>query len=374
MMRLGWPVIPLALLLAAAPVGGQQTERMQIHGFGTWAYGNTDGNEYAVGEADGRYANAQFALNLAAQPSDTIVLRAQAAWHRVENGAEAEFSYAYGEWRFSDALRLRAGLIQQPAGLYAEILHVGTLQPFAFPPQSIYGPAGMVAEGYQGLGITGSRYLQGGWGLMYDLYSGEVHIQEMDPFDFMDEVDPGIGPPTMQEENVKDAVGGRVRAMTPIDGLRFGFDLYTGKIGRPDGETTRDASYGASAEYLAGRWTLRSEYRHKVERDVLAADAFYAELARKLTDHWQTAVRFDWSDTSPTGTNMSLDRSLLRHKELGIGVNYWFGTSMVMKLSYHYVRGNRFALPASGDSTSGTDTAPMKKVSNLFVLGTAFSF
>lgn len=374
MIRLGWRVLPLALLLATVPLAGQQTERMQIHGFGTWAYGNTDGNEYAVGEADGRYANAQFALNVAAQPTDTIVLRAQAAWHRVENGAEAVFSYAYGEWRFSDALRLRAGLVQQPAGLYTEILHVGTLQPFAFPPQSLYGPAGMVAEGYQGLGITGSRYFQSGWGLMYDLYGGEVHIQETDPFDFMPEVDSGMGPPTMEEESVKDAVGGRVRATTPIDGLRFGFDLYAGNIKRPNGETTRDATHGVSAEYITGRWTVRSEYRHKVERDVLTADAFYAELARKLTAHWQTAVRYDWSDTDPKGMSSSPDPSLLQHGELGIGLNYWFGANMVLKLSYHHVRGNRFALPASADATRGADAEPMKEASNLFVLGTAFSF
>jgi hypothetical protein len=49
------------------------------------------------------------------------------------------YDYGFAEWRFSDALRLHAGRMKHPFGIYSEIFDVGTLRPFYTLSQSVYG-------------------------------------------------------------------------------------------------------------------------------------------------------------------------------------------------------------------------------------------
>ena len=61
----------LALILAAlspsfaclfsvptSAIAQDSSERVAVHGFGDWAYGKTNGNQYLAGDHDGRYDDA----------------------------------------------------------------------------------------------------------------------------------------------------------------------------------------------------------------------------------------------------------------------------------------------------------------------------
>ena len=134
----------LALGLAASAMA--QAERVQLHGFGSWAYGRTDGNDYLAGSDGGRYDDASFTLNLVAAPVDHLRIVGQPDWRDEPEGTHIKLDYAFAEWTFSDKLHLRAGKVKQPFGISTEVFAVGTLRPFTELPQAVYGPAGLVGE------------------------------------------------------------------------------------------------------------------------------------------------------------------------------------------------------------------------------------
>ena len=136
----------------AAEVG----DKVSVHGFGGWGFGLTDDLRYLVGTSDGKSDNVQVSLNINAQLSSRLKIVTQIAFDETNTG-EAELDYAFSEWTFRDELRVRAGRVKHPFGIYGEIFDVGTLRPFFLLPQSIYGPQGITAKSYDGLGLVGFR-------------------------------------------------------------------------------------------------------------------------------------------------------------------------------------------------------------------------
>jgi hypothetical protein len=43
-----------------------------VHGFGDWAYGKINGNQYLVGDHDGRYDDAILGLNVTANVTERL--------------------------------------------------------------------------------------------------------------------------------------------------------------------------------------------------------------------------------------------------------------------------------------------------------------
>jgi hypothetical protein len=156
----------LACLASLRPAAAQSDpEQVHLHGFGSWIYGRTNANEYMNGLPGGNYEDLRLALNITARVSDRLKISAQAELSSDEGDVEEEIDFAFAEWSFSDALKLRVGRGKQPFGIYTEVFDVGTLRPFAKLPQGVYGPVGLVGESYDGIGITGTKALSGGWGL-----------------------------------------------------------------------------------------------------------------------------------------------------------------------------------------------------------------
>ena len=64
--------------------------------------------------------------------------------------------------------------------------------------------------------------------------------------------------------------------------------------------------------------------------------------------------------TTPTSFTYTIPNSLRRHLEFAVGLNYWFDPDFVVKCSYHWIDGNRFAVPESpwnNYTTDGNNTA-----------------
>jgi hypothetical protein len=115
-----------------------------------------------------------MALALSARPVEKLRVSTLFELEQQEGAQKLEpaLEYAFAEWKFSEALRVRAGRVKLPFGIYTEILDVGTLRPFFTLPQGVYGPTGTVVPGYNGIGLTG-RWSHGGtWALQYDVYGG----------------------------------------------------------------------------------------------------------------------------------------------------------------------------------------------------------
>src|SRR5512140_359509 len=129
-----------AALLFSAPSAFAQASgpRVEIHGFGDWAYGRTSGdtNFYLSGLPGGNYRDVNLGLNVVAIVTDRLTIVGQSQWSDTEaQGSRTVLDYAFAEWKFSDRLSVRAGDVKQPFGISGEVSTVGTLRPFQRLPQ-----------------------------------------------------------------------------------------------------------------------------------------------------------------------------------------------------------------------------------------------
>lgn len=367
--------------LAAVPAVAQSTGSIiDIHGFGGWAYGKTDGHKYSLARESGDYDNAEFALNVSAKPFEQLSVVAQM---RLASGAgeeQAELDYAFAEWTFHDAARVRAGRVKHPFGIYGEIFDVGTVRPFYSLPQSLYGANGFTARAYNGAGITGNVPL-GKWGLQYDLYGGQIEGDFETPGLLSTSSQYFSEPSITFGYRVENAYGGRLNISTPVDGLTFGSSAYSGKAYTDLSEVDADKRdvYAVHAEYALQRFAIRSEWGHLKNGSDFEVDAGYAEASYRITEHWQIAGRWDQLDVTLPGTNISrlpkIFPQLLEHREATLGVSYWFSPNFVVRGSFQRVNGNRFAFPETSDEVKAAlASGQLDDKTNMVLMGAQFSF
>jgi hypothetical protein len=358
---------------------------VDVHGFGTWNYSQTSNdNTFLFGTRDGDYGYVFSALNLSAAVGPQLRMVLQPSWEIDGTGQPTDVSLdlAFIDWRFSDALHLRAGAVKNPFGIYTEIYDVGTLRPFLWLPQSVYGPQGFVSRSYRGVGLTGRRDLPGGWGVSYDAYFGELDITSQNAA-----LDVFVLPSSLAltgEELLptKTAVGGRVVVQTPLEGLGLGMSAYSGElvaqVARGDTLSRPRTVIGAQASYVNDRLWLRGEFVRGTGRDEegprMVVTGGYIEAAFRLTRHWQLAGLFDDEHTALSGVSAAIAPSLLNHRDVEPGLNYWVSRNVVIKLSDHFISGNRFATPVPDALRQVVASGHLRQNTNMVQFGTQFSF
>jgi hypothetical protein len=138
---------------------------------------------------------------------------------------------------------------------------------------------------------------------------------------------------------------------------------------------------GAHGEYLNDRWSLRAEVSHESDPKLQSATGGYGELALRVTENWQIAGLWSTLRTDLLGANQTtLDANvarapgLLKHDELGAGLNYWFTPNFVLKTSMHWVEGNRFASPDPARVRSLVASGKMLDRTTVVLVGSQLSF
>jgi len=394
----------LALALAAGSAGAQQMpQNVEVHGFGSWNSGATNNeNLYLGGKWKGSSTNSSAGVNLTGDLGDRVSFTTQVEFG-FNGETEAELDYAFGEYKFTDLLKLRAGQVKQPFGLFTELQDVGTVRPFLHLPQSMYGPTAAVAEAYRGIGFTGNLNLFRGMSMDYDVYGGGLNREEneftLDMYRALqgrksfDDVGNEIG-----TEVTDQMYGGRFM-FNVIEGLRLGTSGYHSMTGEASAGRGWVTTVGYAAEYVRGRAAVRSEVFRQWESDHDRENGWYYEGSYRLFAGWQLAARFDRSsvhlkDPRPTSSNdLEVDtrpvvgQSLLEHRELAGGINYIFSPNFVLKASLHHVNGNHFSQP-NGDAdlvqayhdaeaafqATGTVTEVVPRKTTVVLLGAQFSF
>lgn len=373
-----------AVLLAAlgAASAEAQWDKISIHGYGGWAVGYSDPHPYLAGAGDGEpnFANGDFVLLMEARPAERLRIVFAPEFEFTEAGDETKVRLLYAEWAATDHVALQLGRGRLPFGLYADIYDVGTLRPFYDLPQAIYGNNGFVSEFFDGIGLVGRGFEKGDWGVQWNLFAGGASLELEEPFE---DVVPG-GLPGVDEEagegsedELESIAGGRVMVTTPVEGLSLGLSSYFAEpaVGGDfvSDQSTRFgdfASFGVSAEWIRGPWTVRAEVGHHDESE-FDTDASYLEASYRLGDHWQLAARYDSADVSFVEELPAEGRSTLEHREVALGLNYWLGSNLVLKASFHQIEGNLFAHPEDHDLTPGV---ALDDRTDLALFGAQFSF
>ena len=373
-------VIVLALgALPVTPAAAQSNSIVEFHGFGGWALGKTDGLQYSFGNEAGQYDNAEIAINASARPMERLSIVSQIRFDSSAQRGGTELDYAFAEWTFSDAAKVRVGRVKHAFGIYGEVFDVGTLRPFYSLPASLYGANGFTARAYNGAGLTGSIG-RGAWGLQYDVYAGQIEGDFETPGLLSTSSEYFAEPNIRFNYRVENTIGGRLNVTTPIDGLVIGASGYSGEAFTDlEGvETARRDVYAAHVEYSRSRFTLRSEYGHLKNGTDFTTDASYVELSYRLAEKWQLAGRWDSQDVN---VDVNHDRlpaifpQLLQNDETALGVSYWFTPGLVVRASYHHINGNRFAFPERReDVLQALQTGKLDRTTDMVVVGAQFSF
>ncbi len=363
-MRLVLTLAAFALLGVAAPASAIELveNRLTLNTFGEWGYAVTRGSDYILGTPRGEYDNYALALQLTARPVENVVISSMAYWHNREGHSEATIDFAFVEWRFNDMLRFRAGKIRQPLGLFNETREVGTTHAFFFLPQSIYGPGLTSAEAYVGAGAQGSWQRESGWGLSYDVYGGGVTMSRFEPFAKLE----GEGVVLFENIEGRELLGGRLALLTPLEGFSLRLSAFRTQLTPEDGGAIPLTTGGLSLHYETEKFSTCLEAFHTFEGTDESQLSGYFEVSYRFLWQLQLAARAELTRVTLEGVP---DDPLMLHRELGLGLNYWFSPDFVVKLSYHNVYGNRFAFPfvPEADRTVPTRT-------QMFVVGTQFSY
>ncbi len=388
-------VLLIVTLLSAEVAYADWRDKIFIHGFGGWMYGQTDNeNEHFLGgwdsEGNGGYFN--FSLNIRGELSENLVVYFQPAFEEINGNREATVDYAFADWFISDLFSIRAGKIKAPLMLMNEIHDVGTVRPFLLHPVGVYSDA--TAENFQGIGLTGVYYpdFESDWLFSYDIYAGFTDIEEEIK---KIRVEGGTNT-SVTRWTIDEMLGARFFIQPPIDGLRFGISSYIGKqeysytergnINRYD---SGDAYVvGGSIEYLSPQWELRGEYLMMTKDSESYDDdteefstyeeqrnTFYLEAAYRLTEHWQVAARYEVLDYPEYHIELPPDNPFQESKEYTFGLNYWVRPTLVLKSSVTYIEGNNNVSPEENAhywETKNSNDLEEETVMGLF--GVQFSF
>lgn len=366
--------VALALVTSLACVADANAQEMVptvvLHGFASSSYGRTDFNHYLHGHVGGNYSDVSFSLNASAMVNDRLHITAQTELAEDETGTTQELTFVFAEWRLKEWLRLRIGKVKHPFGISTEVFDVGTLRPFADLPQAVYGPVGIVGEAYRGIGFTGSHELSEGWQLAYDAYAGGMTLEEDGTAELFLHGEPVTEETRIERETTKDLIGGRAVLESPWSGLCFGASIYSGaEVG-----SNHRLVYGAHIEQTSDRWSIRSELAHETVTKDLDVTGAYAEVAYRLDEHWQVALQADHVKTTLFGIDPSSAPSLLYHREAALGVNYWLGTNLALKLAGHRVDGNQLASPPAEDLAPTVAAGKLRTRTHLITFSAQFTF
>ncbi len=374
---------PLLIASAASRTYAQDQPTLNIHGFGGWAAGYTSNDNLfpdspvPIASKEVEVDNSYFTLNLLARPIERVTILAQPTWQSTMRGREARLDLAYVELTLVKDLRLRAGKIKNPLGIYTAIYKVGTLRPFYLLPNSFYR---VVPESYSGVGLNRVQTLGGSWELELDAMTGQFDFEPSDS-----DMIVGFDTKTMQYQFAsipvtsqgRDVFGGGFLVRPPVKGLQLGAAAYSMKLWASamgsDFEKVsndRQKAYTASFEYLSDKVSLRSEILSL--RGYEKSDAWYAEAAYYLTNHWQVAATYDGLKVKVPEPPFPAAAPLKEHHSFGFGLNYWVSPKLAWKLDYYRVSKNRIARPSNAISHVLDGT--LKEDTDVVIGGVHFSF
>ncbi len=349
-----------------------QDGKLSIDGFGGWAFGDSNhNNRFSAAQPTGSFGSGDFALAVTARLSERAVAGAQ--MRLVPRDGTVLLDWVFGEWRFSDRLRLRLGIVKHPIGIYGEVPRVGTLRPFYRLPESVYGSTELTADGVKGISVSGNLPSVGAWSFSYDLYGGSVTVPATNVIDKVispQSLRPG-GTLVTSTNEAKYIIGGRLIANTPVEGL----DIRLSSYGTPvTGANEPRLVIGPSIQYVGEKLSAKTEYFFFYEagdqsNDGQRTHAAYLEVAYYIIEQIQLGARIDFFEMRVLGGATS---SLFDHHELAATFNYWFNPGLVVKLSVHGIDGNRFARPSPLDDALLAGN--MDRHTLAVILGMQFSF
>jgi hypothetical protein len=237
--------------------------KLETHGFVSQGYIRTTDNNYLARSASshGSFEFTEVGINFTQPLGEHLRTGIQLFARDLGplGNYDIKADWFYLDYRWTDALGLRAGRIKLPFGLYNEINDIDSARVPILLPQSTYPARNrdfLLAQ--TGAEIYG-RLLAGSAGALdYRAYGGTIFLELTSP--------PG-SPVQVQDLSVPYLFGGRLLWETPVDGLRVGGSVQKLRLdttllqdGTPELVKIPAVLWVASLEYAPGDLLLAVEY------------------------------------------------------------------------------------------------------------------
>ena len=217
----------LFILFIASPV---QSIPLEIHGFLSQGYLQTDRGDYMVKTDDGTFKFNEMGFNVSNDISEDIRLGIQFISKSFGDLSEntSNVDWAYADYRWRNYLGFRFGRIKVPFGLYNEIRDIDMLRTSIFLPSCIYSESWRdTLKSIDGVGLYGYLSLNALGDINYQALTGHQHLS----------IDGGIahyieriGTFEITSLEAKKSYIGSVIWDLPIEGLSIGSSFLSNKF------------------------------------------------------------------------------------------------------------------------------------------------
>jgi len=322
--------ILVALCLLSNSLQAQLGERIRINGYSSFEFEKQFGNN-GKGDPNASFDADLFDLVLNIYATDRLRIAADITWEHgtasEDDRGNAAIEYAFPEYTVYNWLKIRAGKMFVPFGIYNEIHTakpafltvkepLSTNKPHKFGTSERFYPRWATGIAFVG------NFMVIGKDFDYNLQISNGEQESTNPFE--------------EDDNKQKAIAGRLR-LTPVQGLKIGFSFYKDSETELDqndedtGERTNDFSYGGQLEWRMQNFGLEVEYvghRHKQSNGTLQrAYAFTLMGFYTLHDRFTPYLRFEYLDPNTRldndtakmfvyGINTEVDENLYLKAEL----------------------------------------------------------
>ena len=224
-------IISLAIFASGSPSNAANLESINIYGYFDLEYCQTTGNRfYKSGPEDPNLKNGAFDqrhMNILADIAvdSRIALKTHIEFehgiHPSADSASVIMEYGFAEYTFGDALKIRAGKMLTPYGLYSEMhdatpAYLTTSPPDTFYRAEFYGGAMLMPKWSTGLAVMGELSIFSTLhNVDYVIYVGNGESR------FTTNT-------SEQDDNPNKAVGGRVQFVSENEFLILGVSGFIG--------------------------------------------------------------------------------------------------------------------------------------------------
>jgi hypothetical protein len=348
------------LASGAVPLGNSN---VQIGGFLSQGYIQSDGNNYPFEDKDGTFDFREMGFNASTTVGAHLRVGAQLFAQRLGNYGDdkVKLDWAVADYNFCQQFGIRVGRVKYPKGLYGEALDLDAIRPFIFLPMALYNPILRdFSSAFNGGMIYGNIPANKAGSFDYKVFYGKVPVgPDQGVADFLNNA--GLfAPPGVQVMHIDYTAGVQVQWNTPINGLKavasysYLQNLFTsGKfIAFPVVDSSlkldRFASPTFSLEYIRDQWTFAGEYQPVSGTSFVTTpfggtvsdvkmNNWYVSVARRLNDKIEVGAYYSVQDNKnpPAGSPHSANYN----RDWALSLKYELNEHVTFKIEGHTIDG-----------------------------------
>ena len=329
-------------------LGGES--KLVVHGYMSQAYANSAGGTMIGIPQDGTtdYRNAALQFRYEYSVKDAFVI--QFSDERLgeslvqEHGflGDIQLNWVFYERQLFQNTTAKVGKFPIPAGIYNEVLHVGTVHPFYRPPFGFYSDGSYTSETVDGAGLYQTFPLGSSWSLEADLFAGTSHMIQLG-------VDQNFNY-TVFQTDANNMLGTQLWLYTPIDGLRIGASGLRSTNDKepypfPADLKMTHTDYRLSLDGRFDRFTLQAEYNRQKEGNYWTWWDYYVLGGVKLTRALSLNASAEWAKmdihVGPQFDPLfAFDaKNIKMSTDYAVGLSYAFRPNLIAKAEYHQQKG-----------------------------------